>query len=81
MSDIVEAHKYSNLNKTVLNMLNKPSFGWWSIFIVDLLFLGFGIYCFMYQIFTGLGVAGYSHPVLWGVYITNFVFWVVFLRA
>ena len=23
-----------------------------------------------------LGVAGYSHPVLWGVYITNFVFWV-----
>ncbi len=32
--------------------------------------------CWGYQIFTGLGVAGITHPVGWGVYITNFVFWV-----
>ena len=76
MSQIAEADKYSNLNKTVMNMLTRPSFGWWSIFIVDLIFLAFGIYCFIYQVYTGLGVAGYSHPVLWGVYITDFVFWV-----
>ena len=76
MSQIAEADKYSNLNKTVMNMLNKPSFGWWAIFIFDLIFLAFGIYCFIYQVYTGLGVAGYSHPVLWGVYITDFVFWV-----
>ena len=76
MSNISEADKYANLNQTVMNMLNKPSFGWWTIFVIDLMFLAFGIYCFMYQVYTGLGVAGYSHPVLWGVYITNFVFWV-----
>jgi len=76
MSDVAKPQRYSTVNETVMNMLNKPSFGWWSIFVVDLLFLGFGIFCFMYQIYTGLGVAGYSHPVLWGVYITNFVFWV-----
>ncbi len=29
-----------------------------------------------YQAFTGIGVAGIRHPVGWGVYITNFVFWV-----
>jgi molybdopterin-containing oxidoreductase family membrane subunit len=29
-----------------------------------------------YQIFSGIGVAGIRHPVGWGVYITNFVFWV-----
>jgi len=29
-----------------------------------------------YQIITGMGVAGINHPVGWGVYITNFVFWV-----
>ena len=74
MSQIAEADKYSNLNKTVMNMLNKPSFGWWAIFIFDMIFLAFGIYCFIYQVYTGLGVAGYSHPVLWGVYITDFVF-------
>ena len=26
--------------------------------------------------YKGLGVAGYPPPVVWGVYITNFVFWV-----
>ena len=30
----------------------------------------------MYQVFSGLGTAGICHPVGWGVYITNFVFWV-----
>ena len=29
-----------------------------------------------HQIQTGMGVAGISHPVGWGVYIGNFVFWV-----
>ena len=76
MSQIAEADKYSSLNKVVMNMLTRPSFGWWAIFIFDLIFLAFGIYCFIYQVYTGLGVAGYSHPVLWGVYITDFVFWV-----
>ncbi len=32
--------------------------------------------CWGYQIKDGMGVAGISHPVGWGVYITNFVFWV-----
>ena len=30
----------------------------------------------IYQVRTGMGVAGISHPVGWGVYIANFVFWV-----
>ena len=38
--------------------------------------LAFGAYAFSYQIQTGLGVAGYQHPILWSVYITNFVFWI-----
>ena len=31
---------------------------------------------FARQVGTGLGVAGYQPPILWGVYITNFVFWI-----
>ena len=31
---------------------------------------------FAHQVGTGLGVAGYQPPILWGVYITNFVFWI-----
>lgn len=47
------------------------------------LILGFfasGILCllvaWMYQIELGMVVAGINHPVGWGVYIANFVFWV-----
>jgi len=30
----------------------------------------------IYQVLVGMGVAGIDHPVGWGVYICNFVFWV-----
>ena len=55
MSDfnsLTASQKYSHLNNTVMNMLTKPSWGWWTIFAVDMLFLAFGIYCFIYQIYT-----------------------------
>ena len=41
-----------------------------------LLVLSWGVYGLSRQIGTGLGVAGYQPPVLWAIYITNFVFWV-----
>ena len=34
------------------------------------------LYCWYHQIHNGLGVAGYTPPVFWGVYITTFVFWI-----
>jgi len=30
----------------------------------------------LYQMAVGLGVAGYAPPIMWAVYITNFVFWI-----
>jgi len=35
-----------------------------------------GLSAWMYQIYTGIGVAGINRPVFWGFYITNFVFWI-----
>lgn len=35
-----------------------------------------GALTWAYQIHSGLGVAGITYPVNWGVYITTFVFWV-----
>jgi molybdopterin-containing oxidoreductase family membrane subunit len=43
-------------------------------FVLSVLALGVG--ALLYQIRFGLGVAGYTPPVMWGVYITTFVFWV-----
>lgn len=67
---------YSKVNQNVIRMLDKPTVKWWALFIFDLLVLSFGLMCFIYQIYSGLGVTGYRHPVFWAVYITNFVFWV-----
>ena len=51
-----------------------PAYVFTVVFLVAVLSLG--IYAFAYQVRAGLGVAGYRHPILWGVYITNFVFWI-----
>ncbi|MEE8577768.1 MAG: hypothetical protein V3T31_10985, partial [candidate division Zixibacteria bacterium] len=36
----------------------------------------FAVWTWYYQINTGLGVTGMNRPVFWGVYITNFVFFI-----
>ncbi|PCI30784.1 MAG: hydrogenase [SAR324 cluster bacterium] len=38
--------------------------------------LGMGVFAWGYQIRHGLEWSGISHPIGWGVYITDFVFWV-----
>jgi molybdopterin-containing oxidoreductase family membrane subunit len=65
-----------SLNDDVLRMLERPGLGWWAIFLVDLLVLLVGGIALRNQIVLGLGVAGYTRPVMWAAYITNFVFWV-----
>lgn len=67
---------YSRITDDVVKMLDTPTYKWWALFIPTLGFVGVGVACFIYQLFYGLGVAGYQHPVMWGVYITDFVFWV-----
>jgi molybdopterin-containing oxidoreductase family membrane subunit len=65
-----------SLNDDVLRMLEKPGLGWWAIFLFDITILLIGGIALRNQIVLGLGVAGYTRPVMWAAYITNFVFWV-----
>ena len=67
---------YRKIDDAVLNTLSPPGRGYWVA--VGLLFLGIlmGAGCWLYQIFTGIGVAGQNNPVHWGTYLINFVFWV-----
>jgi Ni/Fe-hydrogenase subunit HybB-like protein len=67
---------YSDVNRDILAILQRPGKGWWALFGlatagVGLLFFSWGI-----QLVKGIGVAGITKPVGWGVYITTFVFWV-----
>jgi molybdopterin-containing oxidoreductase family membrane subunit len=49
---------------------------WFAGLALASLALLIGISAWMYQLYYGLGVAGYAPPVMWGVYIITFVFWV-----
>ena len=66
---------YEQVDNEILGTLG-PSAGWFMCLGVAILFLLIGASAWTYQIYTGLGVAGYNPPVMWGVYIVTFVFWV-----
>ena len=67
---------YRDIDNTVLDTLRPPSRGYW--LLIGLLGLGvlLGAVCWAYQIAVGIGVGGQNHPVAWGTYLINFVFWV-----
>ncbi|MCC6445727.1 MAG: polysulfide reductase NrfD [Armatimonadetes bacterium] len=64
------------IDRIVLGSLGKPSRSYLVFLGVCVLFMGLGLLAFGYQYIMGLGVTGLTIPVGWGVFITNFVFWV-----
>ncbi|MEC8191166.1 MAG: NrfD/PsrC family molybdoenzyme membrane anchor subunit [Myxococcota bacterium] len=67
---------YRQVTTDVLEPLFKFSKAYWAGLTLVLLGLAYGGFCIIQQLVWGLGVAGYSQPVFWGLYITTFVFWV-----
>ena len=66
---------YEQVDRELLSML-QPTKAWFLALLTAIGCLGLGIFSWTYQIHQGLGVAGYNPPVMWGVYIVTFVFWV-----
>lgn len=64
------------MEQDVLAALKKPGSLYWVLLGFTALLFVVGMTLWGYQIMTGMGVAGLNNPVGWGVYITNFVFWV-----
>ncbi len=67
---------YSSANRDILRVLLKPTALWAIAFALSVICMSAGGAAWLYQITWGMGVAGITHPVMWGVYIVNFVFWV-----
>jgi len=66
---------YEQVDREITGTLH-PTVAWFIGLGTAVFFLFLGIAAWMYQIYSGLGVAGYNPPVMWGVYIITFVFWV-----
>ncbi len=67
---------YTEITREIAATLGNPSRLYYIVLGFVLFVLAIGIGALLYQIRFGLGVAGYTPPVMWGVYITSFVFWV-----
>ena len=53
-----------------------PSVGWWVGLFVSMAIMSLMFFTFTVQMCEGLGILGLNNPVMWGSYITNFVFWI-----
>jgi molybdopterin-containing oxidoreductase family membrane subunit len=70
------AEKYAKVDRDVLAAMKRPG----RAYLAGLAFaaaLAVMLHVlWAYQVRSGLGVVGKMHPVMWALYITNFVFWV-----
>src|SRR5260221_3441530 len=67
---------YDYVTRTIARTLGTPSRGYFLLLGAAVALLSVGIICLLFLLRYGLGLAGYSHPVYWAVFITCFVFWV-----
>src|SRR2546421_1235149 len=67
---------YDFVTRAIARTLGNPGKGYYALLALAVALLGVGIVCLLFLLRYGLGLAGYSHPVYWAIYITNFVFWV-----
>ncbi len=73
---MTDAEKYARADEEILKAMGRPGRAYLAGlgFTASLVVIGGLLWA--YQIRNGLGVAGYTHPINWAIYITNFVFWV-----
>ena len=67
---------YRQVDDDILRTLAPPTWRWYALFSIAASALAIGVFCWSRLIVKGLGLAGINHPIGWGVFITNFVFWV-----
>ena len=69
------------INDDILRVIEPPT----PLYVIAVLacagLVAAGLGAFAYQSYWGFGVTGLQHPVMWGVYITTFVFWVGIAHA
>jgi Ni/Fe-hydrogenase subunit HybB-like protein len=67
---------YSQIDRDILRVMEAPGRRYYALLLIDLVVVAWGIFAWRYTVVHGLGVWGLTHPVMWAMDITNFVFWV-----
>ena len=64
------------VNDELLSSMRPPTWRWYGLAFFLGAVVAWGLSAFTYQVMTDLSVTGLDRPVMWGLYIVNFVFWV-----
>ena len=72
----METSRYHEIDQEVLRTLSPPRRSYYSFLGLCIVGIIFGTFCEAYQFFTGMGATGLMHPVMWGIYLISFVFWI-----
>ncbi|MGK5092838.1 NrfD/PsrC family molybdoenzyme membrane anchor subunit [Deltaproteobacteria bacterium TL4] len=67
---------YGKINDDMLAMLETPHPSYYLLLLGFLTALGLFVISIAIQVDVGMGYSGINHPIGWGFYITNFVFWI-----
>jgi Ni/Fe-hydrogenase subunit HybB-like protein len=67
---------YNTVNTQVLGAMSRPGNLYLAFVVFWFLGIVVGAVCWTYQVLLGIGVAGPNHPIAWGTYLVNFVFFV-----
>src|SRR3989442_3409901 len=67
---------YDDVTRAIARTLGNPGRGYYVLLGSAVTLLAMGILCLLFLLRYGLGLAGYSMPTYWAIYITCFVFWV-----
>ena len=73
----VGAPTYAEVTRAIFRTLGSPGGGYYALLALAVLAMLLGLVGGVTLLLRyGLGLAGYAHPVYWGVFIVTFVFWV-----
>ncbi len=72
----VTTKSVSQVNDELLSSLRPPTLGWYLLAFFLGAVVACGLAAFTWQMMNGMYVTGKNRPVMWGFYITGFVFWV-----
>ena len=63
-------------HEALLDPIERTGWRFYLLIVLLLAVFGLGVYAYSQQIRQGMGVTGMNRPIWWGVYITNFVYFI-----